>query len=105
MIQYWISYRLDDGPQGKGTYGSRYDKLIQLIDELCDGNVWHSDTSLIMIESNSEIGSISEKIKAAINPKIDNVLIRRVNRQSAKYIGHNIDVKSLKVFMPYATRA
>lgn len=100
MSQYWISHTLEDNLK----YPARYAALIAEI-KASSTSRWDETTSFHLVESSLSIDALAAKLKNAIDPSTDTILIRYVGHRSARYIGRIIDLKKLLTFLPYAARA
>lgn len=96
---YWISYRVHKD----ATYDDRYDALIEAIEE-ASLKEWKETTSFHLVSSTLTIDKLAQKLKAAINPDVDRIVVRSLNAKTARYVGKFEKLSDLKFFMDYATR-
>jgi hypothetical protein len=96
---YWISTLVRD-------IGNHHARRTALTDEITalSSVEWNETTSFHLISSALSIDTIAARLKGKIDPRHDQIVIRRLNTKTARYVGSFDDVRTLKQLMPYATK-
>lgn len=103
-IDYWMSFRIADERSSDGrTYNERYTTLVASYNS-ASTMVWDETTSFALLRSQWDIDQLSARLKKAIDPSRDMVLIRTLGQQTARLAGvyHDGD---LNKFLPYLKKA
>jgi len=96
MAIYWLSFRIDD----KGNYEFRYDALLENLKRCTTGRYWEETTSFVVFTSNLGIDQICSSLTENLNHDWDLILVREMDKQSARIWGNNGDDDILDL-MPY----
>ena len=96
---YWISYQI----YNDASCEDRTDAMLEAISDSAEGT-WRETSAFYLIETSLDITALARRIKAAVDPARDKVIVRRLNSRSAVCIGRFHDLAELKVFMPYISR-
>jgi len=96
-ILYWISYRIHSN-EGREE---RYRELISAISNAAIAE-WRETTSFHIIRSELGIRELAHSLKKAIDPTVDRILIRQMDKQQAVYTGNISNPTLLNNFIPYA---
>jgi hypothetical protein len=94
-IDYWISFRLEDGR----TYSDRYDGLTAAFRK-CGTLLWEETTSFVLLRSTLNIDQLAAALSKPIDLDTDMILVRELNAKSARIAGVFYD-KDLLEFLPY----
>lgn len=101
MAKYWLSFRIADETSHDGRdHADRYNALYDAIDEIST-RWWLDTTSFVIFESARDIDDIASVCALAIDTDIDCVLLRALDRKSARLVGKSEDKQTLLKFMPY----
>jgi len=96
MAAYWLSFRLD----ANQTYTERYDALYAAINN-CSSSWWVESSSFIVFESDDSIDTIATKVKRAIAPGVDLVIIGMPDFKTARLIGNVEHQDIISQLMPF----
>ena len=96
MTTYWLSFRIGD----KGNYESRYEALLANLNRCKRGKYWEETTSFVVFTSNLDIDQISSTLSEGLKPDWDLILVREMDKQSARVWGNNDDDDIFEL-MPY----
>lgn len=96
MATYWLSFRIGD----KGNYESRYEALLANLRLCKTGKYWEETTSFVVFTSNLDIDQISGTLSEGLKPDWDLILVREMDKQSARIWGNNDDDDIFEL-MPY----
>jgi len=96
MTVYWLSFRVGD----KGDYESRYDALLENLKRCKSGKYWEETTSFVVFTSNLGIDQICRTLTEDLNHDWDLILVREMDKQSARIWGNNVD-EDIFELMPY----
>jgi D-aminopeptidase len=99
MATYWLTFRFHDN----ATSDERRDELYEAISQLAT-KWWIEPTSFLVFDSGHGIDSIAAKVKAAINPSIDLVLIGMPEVKSCRLIGKSDEYQTLVELVPFVKR-
>ena len=100
LVDYWLTFRIEAVTVGGVTSAQRREALYAAISGVSSA-WWIEPTSFIFFDSTQSMSTIAAKCKAAISPKHDLVVIRKLNVQDARVIGKVENLELLKAFMPY----
>ncbi|MBI4923487.1 MAG: hypothetical protein HY834_17245 [Devosia nanyangense] len=100
MATFWITFRIAND----AGYSDRYDALNAAIDRSCDG-WWVEPTSFYLVNSSLDIDALATRLKAAINPRVDLVLVGMPDFKSARVVGKTDYLDSLRALMPFVKAA
>lgn len=95
MAAYWLSFRLESD----NTYSERYDALVEAV-RLQSSKWWLETSSFFVFESANGIDSVASKVKAAINPSKNIILLGMPDYKAARLIGASTDEDILSL-MPF----
>lgn len=82
MADHWLTFRLADDR----TYQDRYDALITAVNKAGTG-FWDGPTSFIAIRTPDDIDALGRKLKTAIDPQKDLIVIRQIGKDNTRYAG------------------
>ena len=94
-----MSFEISERTINRRTREDRFNDLTTAL-ELHTVEKWDETESFVIFESASSIDLLGAAFKACIAPSVDRIVIRYMNRPSARICGDYHDNKIQK-FMPY----
>lgn len=100
MAVYWLSFRIHDD----AGYEAAYKSLITAVEKAVQGKWWYDTTSFYVFSSDLAIGELSSRLKEAIRPDLDLVVLGMPEYMDGRVIGanHDADIFELISFMEKA---
>ncbi|HWL72054.1 MAG TPA: hypothetical protein VNS22_27240 [Geminicoccus sp.] len=85
MAVFWITFRIE-GQEGASDYNQKYVALQAVWHDITP-MYWAEPTSFVIFEAETTIDILASKIRNAINPKTDVVLIRENGKNNCRIVG------------------
>jgi len=98
MGVYWITFRIHQNT----TYEARYNALLEAVEDHLASEFWAEPTSFWVFDSDSTAAQIVASCKAAIDPKVDQVVVGSPMTRTMTVIGKVEDIKKLQSIVDFA---
>lgn len=105
MKTYWVSFTIADEKVDGEDYNARWEALYDAVYGMNKGVCWEETTAFILFQTDIKIDDVMRKLKAAVSPEHDIVLVRYLDHANARFFGPVVDVEALKKLIPYIERA
>lgn len=100
---YWLTFRIEDKTTQKGTYGDRYDALINTLQQINDG-WWAQPTSFIVFGSETARAAIIQRIKAALDTSVDMAVLGSHHVKRLELIGAATGFEALQSMVEFTKK-
>lgn len=101
MADYWIAFRINEQRRCGREANQRYQDLLSALEHLGTG-FWYDETSVIAMRAEASIDHIGRRVKRAVDPRADWVVIREIGVDSTRYLGE--PGRGFLAFFPRARR-
>lgn len=98
MGVFWITFRIHQNQ----SYDTRYAALVKAVEEHLASKCWAEPTSFWVFDSDSTAAGIAASCKAAIDPKVDQVVIGSPMTKTMIVVGKVEDMKKLQSIVDFA---
>ena len=97
--RYWITFRLKQN----ATWNARYSALIAALNRI-GSNFWNEPTSFVAFDSVHLIDAVANRLKTAIDPTTDILLLVLSDTEKCRYIGTPENLSAFKHQFPFAKK-